>query len=588
MSKDFENLGFERMRMVEWMHPVQLLRTGLRALVSAMFGAYADRRELQAALDRESKDFDYSDRDEIWIDHVADTGDGFDSTYTVARVVSEDELVLKRDRAEHRLKRGEVLVFGGDQVYPVASGKEYRRRFRKPWEHALPAEGEVSKGHLFALPGNHDWYDGLTSFLRQFCQEWNIGARKTQQKRSYFALKLPHGWWLWGVDLQFGADIDVPQRHYFREIAENDKRMPKGARVVLVLPEPVWLAKDHQRARMASWFIDEHILRYGHEVQVVIAGDLHCYARWSDVSPSGRTKTQWILSGGGGAYLYPTHHLPGFAEGESGCDSPLQVGASPLHQLTAEAVYPSVDDSKRLARGALLFLFKPGNYYLGLMFGAVFVLLAWAAGVYEGRADLWSCLLGLPGGALTLAGVVGAFVAWARFDKLTSKVIAGTLHAAVHLAVWSLLSTLLAALLHNPPTLDRATELMEPVGARLVAGSWLFLLSFSVILWLVGGLLAGLAIGVYLWTCDKCGGHANDVLVCQSIPDFKSFLRMHIDSKGTLRIYAVGIDKVEHAWRVNSAAVPPAHAIDAAEAIADRARLVDGPVVLHGVPENGV
>ena len=85
-----------------------------------------------------------------------------------------------------------------------------------PYAAALPAvSGHVPV--LFAIPGNHDWYDGLTSFTRQFCQRRTIGAWQTEQFRSYFAAKLIRNWWIWGIDIQLGSDIDYPQLRYFRD-----------------------------------------------------------------------------------------------------------------------------------------------------------------------------------------------------------------------------------------------------------------------------------------------------------------------------------------------------------------------------------
>ena len=72
---------------------------------------------------------------------------------------------------------------------------------------------------LFAVPGNHDWYDGLTAFLRFFCQGGWVGGWKTEQRRSYFAVKLPQRWWLLGIDIQFDTYIDAPQIDYFRTVA---------------------------------------------------------------------------------------------------------------------------------------------------------------------------------------------------------------------------------------------------------------------------------------------------------------------------------------------------------------------------------
>jgi hypothetical protein len=44
-----EALGFEPFKpMVRWFAPKELIRSGIKATLSALFGAYADNRELQA------------------------------------------------------------------------------------------------------------------------------------------------------------------------------------------------------------------------------------------------------------------------------------------------------------------------------------------------------------------------------------------------------------------------------------------------------------------------------------------------------------------------------------------------------------
>jgi hypothetical protein len=96
-------------------------------------------------------------------------------------------------------RRGRVLVLGGDQVYPTATRDEYENRFSGPYEAALPWAPPGERPRMFAVPGNHDWYDGLTSYMRLFCQQRWIGGWQTRQTRSYFALKLPQRWWLLGT-----------------------------------------------------------------------------------------------------------------------------------------------------------------------------------------------------------------------------------------------------------------------------------------------------------------------------------------------------------------------------------------------------
>ena len=226
-----EDLRFEPQPMVGWFTPVELVRAGIMDLLSTLFGAYADRRETRAALTTgtSADDLvaaDYAADDDLFFDYVADTADGFAPTYTIARLLAEETLVLpaspaspEKERAVTR--RGRFLVLGGDQVYPTAHRDTYRHRFCGPFGAALPyVEDEDRAPALFALPGNHDWYDGLTAFTRLFCQpgRW-IGGFRTRQQRSYFAIDLGHGWWLWGVDFQMQAEIDQPQIEFFEHVA---------------------------------------------------------------------------------------------------------------------------------------------------------------------------------------------------------------------------------------------------------------------------------------------------------------------------------------------------------------------------------
>ena len=95
--------------------------------------------------------------------------------------------------------------------------------------------------HLFAIPGNHDWYDGLTSFTRLFTQRSWIGAWRTRQRRSYFALRLSDRWWLWATDIQFDTYIDGPQLEYFRKASADLK---DGHRVILATAKPSWVGGE--------------------------------------------------------------------------------------------------------------------------------------------------------------------------------------------------------------------------------------------------------------------------------------------------------------------------------------------------------
>ena len=190
-------------KMVGWYDPLQLIRTGIDVLISSIFGQYADSRAAMrpetGAADATAP-FDYTvddagvPRRELWIDYVSDLGDGWHSTYNVAYTVSRPVLSPtdpSGHEAAHQLPRANVMIFGGDEVYPVASRAGYQDRLVRPYEAAL-RDSVAPHPHLFTVPGNHDWYDNLVAFTRLFCVGRWFAGWQTKQRRSYFALKLPY------------------------------------------------------------------------------------------------------------------------------------------------------------------------------------------------------------------------------------------------------------------------------------------------------------------------------------------------------------------------------------------------------------
>jgi len=106
----------------------------------------------------------------LWIDWVADTGDDRDVSQAVARMVF-DTYTVDEGCAEATLPRGDVLLFGGDTAYPVATTEEIYRRVVQPWNEVLrgPTVDRTARRRvLLGIPGNHDWYDGLDGFGRLF------------------------------------------------------------------------------------------------------------------------------------------------------------------------------------------------------------------------------------------------------------------------------------------------------------------------------------------------------------------------------------------------------------------------------------
>ena len=145
---------------------------------------------------------------------------------------------------------------------------------------------------VFAVPGNHDWYDSLVSFTRLFCSKQGFAGWRAPQRRSYFALRLPKGWWLLGTDLQLGSDIDAQQEAFFQDLSG---RIGDSDRVIICHAEPHWLYETiypNDYAYRSVHRLEEH---FGDRIKIFLAGDYHFYTRHA--AADGRQK---IVAGGGG------------------------------------------------------------------------------------------------------------------------------------------------------------------------------------------------------------------------------------------------------------------------------------------------
>ena len=82
---------FKRLPMVSWFNPFQLADTAYRAVAASLFGAYADKRDVMAAGRAAKVCAEFAGRDEVCIDYVADVGDGWASTYSVAWLLAQEK-----------------------------------------------------------------------------------------------------------------------------------------------------------------------------------------------------------------------------------------------------------------------------------------------------------------------------------------------------------------------------------------------------------------------------------------------------------------------------------------------------------------
>lgn len=56
----------------------------------------------------------FTDMDDFWFDFMADTGDGGNSSYSVAKLLAQPFISVPLDDDTISLKRGNVLLIGGD------------------------------------------------------------------------------------------------------------------------------------------------------------------------------------------------------------------------------------------------------------------------------------------------------------------------------------------------------------------------------------------------------------------------------------------------------------------------------------------
>lgn len=567
----------KKLNMVGWYDPAQLLDTAKKTAISTTVGEFADPR-LGMADPTPKKFFDYSkelnqtkidfvaddvrERSEIWIDYVADTGDGWNPTYAVAYTLAKQRLNI--GKAGEPLERGEVLIFGGDGVYPTASAGEYGRRLVMPYQMAFRA-GRAAIGsttasavsdssttvnlkqepHVFALPGNHDWYDSLVAFRNLFCSHiFNnrkfAGAWHTRQKRSYFTLKLPGNWWLLAVDLQLSHNIDVNQLVYFESIVSE---MNKGDKIIFCVPEPYWVKsikyeefnlaeieqKEESIQKLENFFENK-----GVDVKVYIAGDLHHYRRFEDAA-----RVQKITAGGGGAFLHPTHDFD-FRKH----DSDKTKGFS----LVAD--YPGIEESRK--QDWKNFLFFLNNPKFGIVTAIIYAAVAWLINgrMAKGQAFSWGEAVFLtidrivttPLAAIVVVLMLFAVVLFTDSSSWRQKWFGGFAHGFAHLAAifffgwWAF--RISDWIIRNYEVADLTYQNLVWFACVLIVPA------------LGGYFIGAIIMGFYLFvSLHILGRHDNEAFSALKIEDYKSFLRIHIDKNGALRIYPIKIEKVPRVWK---------------------------------------
>lgn len=631
LARHSAELGFTPQDAVRWLAPAQLARTAVKVLLASVFADFGDKRELEGGFAADVLDLDRLPqpgqpaqpvvRDlelpghgrgpggppiqpaerELWIDFVADLGDGFDASYTVATVLAQDAVEVDG----LGLRRGHLLVMGGDEVYPVASPAGYEDRLAGPYRTALPAPRapgiQPAAGHepehtalLLALPGNHDWYDGLTSFIRLFTRQRSIGGWRTIQTRSYFALRLTGGspagspgdgrpgWWLVGLDSQLGQYIDEPQLDYFYDAITC--RLVPGDAVILCAASPYWakVAEDSAAFRQLHFFEQDYLRRRfdqasgafeetGAAVRLWLSGDLHHYARYEEqglASAAAGLPSQLITCGLGGAFLADTRGLPadltlpapGQRPGrQSGPRHVLKPGTPPgTRYFRMPGMFPGPVESARL-RSRLANPFSPfwlpvRNPGFGVMLGllhAVVALTLWTVfSAFHGLSFLAGLRSLAPGNSAALAlaavGVPALLLAALSLAAARLAAPAGRPHQHARPERFLALRGLLWQLLALGAGIAVVVLLPWPAG-------WPALVTFLLVLavFFAVGVLAGSEAFALFILGARSGEVASWQMSGQAIEDHKGFLRLQLSPDGTLTVHPVAIDTICRDWELN-------------------------------------
>jgi hypothetical protein len=262
---------------------------------------------------------------------LGDPGEGDHSQYAVA-----EALLARADGTS-------FMLIASDVMYPAGELADYERKFTTPYEPYEPP--------IYAIPGNHDWYDALQGFMFNFCEEdppppdprtglvrrlnprralgrglwWDVPApsageiedyRKRRRPMSppqpgpYFCIDM-EPLRIVAIDTGITNEIDRDQAEWLRRVSAE---RPDTAKV-LVTGKPLYADGEPKPTKIEKrwpWQPRETILEVveepAHRYVAVFGGDIHNYQRYPRRHDA-RT-INYVVCGGSGAFMHATHKIP--------------------------------------------------------------------------------------------------------------------------------------------------------------------------------------------------------------------------------------------------------------------------------------
>ncbi|MGB0114576.1 MAG: hypothetical protein WBP59_15265, partial [Ilumatobacteraceae bacterium] len=547
-----------RRRMVRWLDPVEMFQTWRSG-----FRATSSLKDLEAreyvAPTGPDETFVVAEGEDFWFDYVADMGDGFDGTAPVAWLAGRHHIELPDDRfgdiptPPKFMPRPSLLVFGGDEVYPFAAAGTYESQLELPYAMGREPGDEDRDDVVVAVPGNHDWLGGIDHFRRVFVERDTrfAGHWRTAQSNNWWHVKLPQGWWLWGIDTALDNELVGPQLEYFRAAAVP---LRAGDRVILCTPVPLWqMRQKHVESYTALRnALDPLIVERGATMPLCLSGDTHMFAHYERLDTD--FGEDHITAGGGGAFLQPTHNLPERI--------PLEGGNAEF-KMTSR--WPLPADSRAIAPSARNVL---DRQYWPLMAFATLLSLGFAglAALGAGTWSLWgdeaatgrswqdalAWTLSSPWALALLVVVACAGVVALRGNSMEPKLggaarvyglLIGSAIAAVIVVVMAVRCWFLRS--YDPESDIDAVDRWVSLGVASLVSGVLCIVAFTVgVSWANSRIKAGDTIAFSPAYSTR----------------FKNFLRFRINRHGDLTCFAVGIDPVGEGWyeaMTTPSSVPP-------------------------------
>jgi uncharacterized membrane protein HdeD (DUF308 family) len=248
---------------------------------------------------------------------IGDTGEG-DASQHILR----DQLLLVGQKPEVKF-----LVLSSDVIYPSGAMKDYEPKFY------LPFKGFHKP--IYAVPGNHDWYDALESFAANFFEPAAaraalLGRREadhnlttttesrienmvaeSQRLRDAYQVQAAQQRATYFEVLSDRFSLIVVDTGILRRIDDDQMRWLKGALQragdrfkMVILGHPLYAAGRYQGGAEAD-FAELHRVLQQHGVDVVMGGDTHDFEFYKeDYESDGNSRSMYhFVNGGGGAYL---------------------------------------------------------------------------------------------------------------------------------------------------------------------------------------------------------------------------------------------------------------------------------------------